>query len=160
MTRREVFIGAWAASLCVFPVRGQWVEFVEDPARLVAPPAVGAADTEEKDYAWGDVDGDGDIDLVVVRKEPFTTPGRRANVLLMNEGGVLTDRTAQYASASDVPGDQGFLTPTSDRDVALADVDGDGWLDSITAVALTDNEPKHLSHPRIYVNKGEIDGVW
>jgi hypothetical protein len=160
MNRRTVLPAAAAAWVLAMPAPGQWVEFVEESGRLDAPPSLGAADTEEKDYAWGDVDGDGDIDLLVVRKQPFTTTGRRANVLLMNESGVLTDRTAQYASASDAPGDQGFLTPTNDRDVVLSDVTGDGWLDIVTAVTLTDNQPRHLSHPRVYVNLGEIDGVW
>ncbi|MCZ6445853.1 MAG: VCBS repeat-containing protein, partial [Planctomycetota bacterium] len=136
-----------------------WVNFVnETSVRMPTPPndaALSTLDTQEKDYAWGDVDQDGDIDLVVVRKQPFTTTGKRANVLFLNEGGVLIDRTAQYASASDVPGDQGFLTPTNDRDVVLADVNNDGFLDIITAVTLTDNQAKHLSHPRVYINLGK-----
>ena len=36
------------------------------------------ADVEEKDYAWADFDGDGDIDLVNVRKQPFTSTGKEA----------------------------------------------------------------------------------
>ena len=138
-----------------------WASYSEDPSRLVAPANLGADDTEEKDYAWGDLDKDGWIDLVVVRKEPFTTQGRRKNVLLMNEGGVLTDRTAQYAEASDVGGDDGFNTPTNDRDVILWDVTGDGWLDVITAVTLTPGQPKHVSHPRVYVNlQDDVNGDW
>ena len=66
---------------------GQWVEFNnETSSRLVSNPAVGANDTEEKDYIWGDVDHDGDIDLISVRKTPFTFSGGKANVLFMNEG--------------------------------------------------------------------------
>ncbi|MCZ6493765.1 MAG: VCBS repeat-containing protein, partial [Planctomycetota bacterium] len=139
-----------------------WVKFTNETSkRLVADSSLGANDTQEKDYAWGDVDQDGDIDLVVVRKQPFTTTGKRVNVLFLNEGGVLIDRTAQYASASDVPGDQGFLTPTNDRDVVLADVNNDGFLDIITAVTLTDNQGKHLSHPRVYINLGkDLDENW
>ncbi|MCH8344475.1 MAG: VCBS repeat-containing protein [Planctomycetes bacterium] len=144
---------------------GGWVNFVnETSVRMPTPPntpALSTLDTQEKDYAWGDVDQDGDIDLVVVRKQPFTTTGKRANVLFLNEGGVLIDRTAQYASASDVPGDQGFLTPTNDRDVVLADFNNDGFLDIITAVTLTDNQAKHLSHPRVYINLGkDLDENW
>jgi FG-GAP-like repeat len=140
----------------------QWVQFQNETAtRLVsADPSLGINDTEEKDYAWGDVDKDGDIDLVVVRKEPFTSPGRRVNVLFMNENGVLVNRTDDYATDTDVPGDLGFQTPTNDRDVVLADFNGDGWLDMATAVTISDGLPKPISHPRIYMNKGAVGGVW
>jgi len=140
----------------------QWVQYQNETAtRLVsADPSLGINDTEEKDYAWGDVDKDGDIDLVVVRKEPFTSPGRRVNVLFMNENGVLVNRTDDYATDSDVPGDLGFQTPTNDRDVVLADFNGDGWLDIATAVTISDGLPKEISHPRIYVNKKSVGGVW
>ena len=142
-------------TVCLAPgvASAQWLEFVnETDARLDAPANLGSNDDQEKDYAWGDVDKDGDIDLVCVRKQPNTTPGRRVNILLMNEGGVLVDRTAEFASLSDVADDEGFNTPTNDRDVVLVDVDGDGWLDMVTAVTLADNEAKHISHPRVYMN--------
>ena len=140
---------------------GGWVEYLDETdSRLSVDSALGANDMQEKDYAVGDVDNDGDQDVVVVRKEPFTSSGRDINLLWMNEGGVLVDRTSAYATASDVAGDQGFLTHTNDRDVKLADLNGDGWLDVVTATTLTDNESKHLSHPRIYINLGEDNGNW
>lgn len=155
---------------CTFavPTFGQWVTFTNQTAtRLVASPGVGVADVDEKDYAWGDVDQDGDVDLVCVRKQPFTSPGRRINVLFMNEGiaeghpidGVMVDRTAQWATDAD-DGGQGFLDLTNDRDVVLVDVNGDGWLDIVTATTLSDGLPKTISHPRIYINKGRVGGVW
>lgn len=161
------------ATMAAAPIAaGQWVEYVDEtsvrmPASL-NDPSVTTNDNEEKDYAWGDVDQDGDIDLIIVRKQPFTSTGKRVNVLLMNEGvaeghgvnGVLVDRTVEYATASDVPGDDGFLTATNDRDVALVDVNNDGWLDMVTAPTLTDNQAKNLSHPRIYMNLGESGGEW
>ncbi len=138
-----------------------WLSFVREDSRLSGAVNLTTGDVQEKDYAWGDLDGDGDDDLVSVRKEPFTSSGRFPNVLLMNEAGVLTDRTAQYASASDVPGDEGFLTATNDRDVVLVDVDLDGWLDVVTATTLSAGEPKHVSHPRIYMNLGQDgSGNW
>ena len=160
MTKLTMLSSLSAVCLFAVPVSGQWVVLTEDPSRLSAAAEVGAADTEEKDYAWGDVDRDGDIDLIVVRKQPWTTTGRRINVLFLNQNGVLTDRTADYAVGSSIVGDLGFLTPTNDRDVVLVDVNGDQWLDIVTAPTLTDNDAKHLSHPRVYINQAEIDGVW
>lgn len=168
--RFQIVVALTAALWVTTANAQQWVEFVDQTAtRLVAQPTLGASDEEEKDYAWGDVDQDGDIDVVCVRKEPFTTAGGRTNVLFMNEGvadgqaidGVLVDRTSMYATASDVPNDQGFLTPTNDRDVVLHDLNGDGWLDIATAVTLADNQPVHIKMPRVYINLGEdANGDW
>ncbi len=147
-----------------------WVQFTNETAtRLVADPSLGAADPQEKDYAWGDVDNDGDIDLVVVRKVIGSNSFGKRNVLLLNEvrGPVLplertlVDRTVEFATDAD-DGGQGFLDETPDRDVALVDVDQDGWLDIVTAAAgaFTAGLPKTISHPRIYINNGEIGGIW
>jgi len=148
--------------LCAWgSAQAQWVTFQNQTGiRINAAPAVSTSDPEEKDYAWGDVDQDGDIDLVCVRKNPFSTAGGRPNVLFMNVNGVLTDQTALYASASDVPGDQGFLTSTNDRDVLLVDLNLDGWLDIVTATTVSDGLSKVIGHPRIYRNLGEVAGVW
>jgi len=137
-----------------------WAEFVREDSRISAPNSLVLQDSQEKDMAWGDFNRDGWVDLVVVRKQPFTTQGRYRNVLLMNESGTLTERSAQFASASTVAGDQGFLTPTNDRDVAVGDLDGDGWLDFVTATTFSPGQPKHISHPRVYMNLGEVNGQW
>ena len=137
----------------------QWLTLQNETSTRLPAGAFAISDiNSEVDFDWGDVDQDGFVDLVVVRKEPFTSPGRRTNILLMNEGGILQDRTAQYATASDVPGDQGFLTATNDRDVILADFDGDGWLDIITATTLSDGLSKAIGHPRVYMNLGDDAG--
>ena len=143
-------------------VWAQWVQFTDQTStRLVATAGVALTNTDEKDYAWADVDQDGDIDLVAVYKEPFTTTGRRRNVLFMNEGlaeghainGVLVDRTNTLIPQ--------FLDLTNDRDVILVDVNGDGWLDIVTATTLSGSQPKSISHPRIYINQGDnVSGVW
>ncbi len=133
-----------------------WLTMHEDNTKVPAG-SLGATDPLEKDYDWGDLDQDGYTDLVVARKVGWTGGGPAPNVLMMNEAGTLVDRTALYASASDVPGDQGFLEHTNDRDIEIVDVDGDGWLDVVTCTAITLNLPKHLSHPRVYMNLG-LDG--
>ena len=136
---------------------GPWTFVDETAERISADASVSTADTQEKDIAIGDVDKDGDMDLVVVRKQPYTTEGRRRNVLFLNEGGVMVDRTAEYVTAAD-DGGQGFLDLTNDRDVELVDVNLDGWLDIVTATTLGQGLPKTISHPRVYINLGN-DGL-
>jgi hypothetical protein len=161
--------GLWPAALGVTLLSGsssaqfndQWVSFTKDNTKMQSTPGLGLSDPEEKDYTWGDVDQDGWVDLICVRKQPFTSTGHFPNVLFMNEGGTLVDKTTQYASASDVAGDQGFLTPTNDRDVVLFDANNDGWLDMITATTLSIGTSKAVSHPRVYMNLGnDGSGNW
>ncbi len=154
-------LAALAAAICAPGVRAQWVSFDnQTTTRLVAANSLGAGDQQEKDYAWADLDNDGDIDLVCVRKEPFTTGGHFPNVLFMNENGVLTDRSAALTSAT-VPGSNGFLDATNDRDVVICDVDGDTWLDVVTCTTLTATMPKYIRVPRVYLNRGnDGQGNW
>ena len=61
-----VVSGAILACFATPNLRAQWVTFTNDTGnRLVAAAGVGTADAEEKDYAWADLDQDGDTDLVV-----------------------------------------------------------------------------------------------
>src|SRR5262245_33348189 len=106
------YVGGLTFGLCLATSsQAQWVSFTNATTTRM-PVGVGlndasvsTTDNQEKDYAWGDVDQDGDIDLISVRKQPFTSVGRRRGVLFMNEGiaeghainGVLVDRTLQYA---------------------------------------------------------------
>lgn len=137
-----------------------WLTLRKEPFRVISAHAIADAD-HETDLAMGDLDRDGFTDVVVARKQPFITFGGRSNVLLMNENGILVDRTARFAGHSDVAGDQGFLTPTNDRDVAIGDLDGDGWLDVVTAVDVSPGQQKAISHPRVYRNLGRgEDGAW
>ncbi len=127
---------------------GDWTEFREVTAtHIISDPAdqVGSIDFEEKDLAVGDLDRDGDPDLVIVRKVPFSSVGGRRNVLFMNQAGVMTDRSDELAP--------GFLDATDDRDVVIADINNDNWPDVITAATFSDP-------PRIYINLGLADGNW
>ena len=141
-------------------VRAQWVSYLDQTSsRINAPANLVLNDQEEKDYAWGDLDKDGDIDLVIVRKQPFTSGGHFPNVLLMNEGGVLVDRSGTLTTST-IPGSAGFLDATNDRDVVIADINGDGWDDVITATTLTATMPEYIRANRVYINLGEQGGVW
>jgi hypothetical protein len=167
MSRMIAALGAMLLTTSLAPGGEDGTPTYDDATGMRMPvppndPAVTTEDENEKSFAWGDLDLDGDLDLVCVRKIPFSQYGPRRNVLLMNEGlaeghavdGVLVDRTAQLASASDVTGDRGMLAPTNDRDVVLADVDDDGWLDIVTAVTLGDGEPKSRSTSPIRASTG------
>jgi hypothetical protein len=142
--------------LVAAPAAADWPTFTNQTAtRLVSDAAVGVSDTEEKDYIWGDVDQDKDIDLVVVRKQPFTSAGGRRNVLFLNVNGVLTDSTA-----AKIPG---FLDATNDRDVQLVDVDNDTWLDIVTAAACngcSNPNSNIVDDSRLYMNLGAPGGTW
>ncbi len=126
---------------------GDWVEFADQTAtRLVADSGVGATDPVEKDIVSGDVDRDGDKDVIVARKARFSTPGAEPNVLFMNEAGTMVDRTSTLAPD--------FLDPDDSRDVVLVDVDGDGWLDLVTVTTFSEQ-------PRILMNLGnDGGGTW
>ncbi|MFK7739149.1 MAG: FG-GAP-like repeat-containing protein [Planctomycetota bacterium] len=138
----------------------QWVSYVNETAiRSNVTSSLFATDTQEKDYAWGDLDQDGDTDLIIVRKSPFTSGGHFPNVLMMNEGGVLVDRTAAL-TGSTVPGSNGFLDATNDRDVVIADINNDGWDDVITCTTLTASMPEYIRAPRVYINQGNSGGTW
>jgi hypothetical protein len=139
-----------------------WVTFSQQTSsRMVAAPSLIGADNLEKDFAWGDFDRDGDTDLICVRKFPGSIQGGFRNILFMNEGGVLVDRTVELGSASDISGYQGLLDPTNDRDVEAVDVDLDGWLDLVTATTMSDHVNSVLGQPRVYMNLGnDAQGNW
>jgi len=138
---------ALAAGCITSSASAQWVTFADQTAERLDLITVGLNDSMEKDVLAADFDEDGWIDVVVVRKVPFSNPGKRTDVLLMNEGGTLVDRTNELAP--------GFMdTPTDARDVAAADIDNDGDLDLIIANTF-------FQKPSCYINQGwDNDGNW
>ncbi len=170
--------GVIAAIVLPFPSRAEtpWADFADETAaRLVLnsdtpqtpgmPDDLPIGDNWKVDIAWGDVNHDGLDDCVLVYAPTSPDRGTHRNWLFINESGVLVDRTAEWASESDVLDDEGFLTPTSDSDVVIVDVNGDGWNDIITVVTrggTLDGEIglKHDSHPRIYINQQDDERGW
>ncbi len=121
-----------------------WVEWDDESATWLS----GIADnSHEKDIAISDLNKDGWVDIIVVHKAPFSNPGPRQYLLLMNNGGTLTDEIATYAP--------GFITRHTDaRDIYIGDFDNDGWDDVIIANTFADQ-------PVYYRNLGEnASGDW
>ncbi len=93
--------------------------------------------TEEVDA--GDVDGDGDLDLVYAKGDGFSAAGAaRQNTLLINNGaGTFTDQTAARLP----------VQLSNSKDVDFVDTDGDGDLDLVIANGFG-------QQPRLYQNDG------
>ena len=68
-TRPTQILALASALACTGAALAQnWVNYSNQTStRLVAAAALIGADNHEKDFAWGDLDQDGDIDLICVR---------------------------------------------------------------------------------------------
>ena len=151
-----------AVPCAVASAQGAWVNYVnQTSSRIVASSTLIGPDNLEKDFGWGDFDQDGDVDIACMRKFPGSIQGGFRDILFMNEGGILVDRTLEYGIAADVAGSQGMLDPCNDRDVKVVDVDNDGWLDLVTATTMSDQVSTMLGQPRVYRNLGDdANGNW
>ncbi len=147
IVRRSMSCGMIAFLVTAAAANAQWVDFVDETVTRLNTGTVPANDGEEKDVAVGDFNKDGWTDAIVVRKVPFSNAGPRIDMLLMNENGVLINRTATFAPDFAV-------TLTDARDIIIDDFDGDTWPDFIIANTFG-------QQPRIYMNLGEdVGGNW
>ena len=141
-----ILAAAWIAAAPPAPGQSTWVDWTEDTQARIQLATVPLNDGQEKDVAVGDLDRDGDDDIVIVRKAPFSNPGGRPNVLLMNQNGVLVDRTTDLMP--------GFLIADDARDVLIFDANGDAWPDVVVATTFGDQ-------PRLFINQGSAgNGSW
>ncbi|MFM7135347.1 MAG: hypothetical protein ACKO0W_13645, partial [Planctomycetota bacterium] len=161
-TTTATVLGGLTIGLAASIASAQWVTFVNQTStRLIAAQSLVVGDNLEKDFTSGDFDKDGDQDVICVRKFPGSIQGGFRNILFMNEGGVLVDRTSEFGSTADVAGSSGLLDPTNDRDVKAVDVDLDGWLDLVVMTTMSDHLGPMLGQPRVYRNLGlDDEGAW
>lgn len=127
----------------------QWLDFSDETPSRLEVTSVAQSDDEEKDIAVADLNNDGMDDIIVCRKEPFSvsTEGAKSDLLLINENGVLVDRTTEFAP-------EFISTESFARDLYIDDFDGDGWKDVI--IANTFNQ-----QPQYYANLGnDGEGNW
>ncbi len=123
-----------------------WVDFVEDASVFAIP----IADIDEKDLVAADFDGDDDLDILIVSKENFYNTGVRAHRVLINNGGVLSDESAQISGPN-----------YASRDVAVLDADNDGFMDFVVANTTSDiggvDQPAPVG---LYINDSTVPGTF
>ncbi len=105
-------------------------------------------DEETREADFGDIDDDGDLDLLFANVSAFVSGADPRNRLLVNDGsGHFTDETASRSTFVNI----------SSFDGDFADVDGDGDLDIVTANADVDLSVGRIapSRYRVYLNDGE-----
>lgn len=135
--RVDIYLGSTSGPNALYMNRGDW-RFV-DEAR---PRGLALGDRHTTGVAWADVDGDGDLDLVLAA---LGGP----NAVFLNDG---TGRFHE-APGHGLHGEYGSTTP------ALADADGDGDLDLYIAnykVATIDDllPPDQRTFDRVVVRRG------
>jgi hypothetical protein len=152
-----------AATVCLVS-SGAFAQFVtltdETADRLILDPALQYLNLE-KGLDHADFDQDGDQDIICAIKFVGSVEGGFPNLLLMNENGVLVDRTLEYGTDSDIAGDNGLMASSNDRNLSVIDVDNDGWMDLVSATTMSDGVDWTLGQPRCYLNRGnDGSGNW
>ena len=150
---KDTFIKTGNLLLCLLllskAMHAQWLPWEDNTAQRLVVTSVANSDPEEKDMWAADFDNDGHEDVIVVRKQPFSSPTQpgKSTLLLMNLGGVLTDQTALYAP-------QFISTVSFARDVYVDDFDHDNWKDVVIANTF-------LQQPQYFRNRGNDSlGNW
>jgi FG-GAP-like repeat len=135
MRQRTALVALTLAALAVATTPAAAVQFVDQTATRFPTPA---ATDYSNQVTVGDLDGDGDLDLIFANGGGFSTPGTPEPVrVYINDGtGVFTDESAARLGFSALA-----------RGAELGDIDNDGDLDLIVAQDFD-------RQPALFVNDG------
>ena len=149
MKRPFLILGCILTVFAMPNAQAQWLEWDIQTESRMDLFSVSISDDEEKDLWPADLNKDGWTDVIVVRKEPFSSASEppKSDLLLINQQGVLIDMTMEFAPE--------FLSnPSFARDVYVVDVNSDSWEDVIIANTFS-------QQPMLYMNLGEDEsGNW
>jgi FG-GAP-like repeat len=84
---------------------------------------------ELRSLATGDIDGDGDLELVAVTTSPLSENGQRDIIIAVHADGTTVAGFPANTTGAAGCDDACYVTGGYDQNVALGDVDGDGRMD-------------------------------
>jgi hypothetical protein len=119
--------------------------------------------TKQNDSNFGDLDGDGDLDLVIgnTRENPYYD-GRKVSVLINDGEGNFTDGTSSlmpYIQSREPTTEDGDAVGGGEGNIYVRDWDGDGNLDIIDAWQ-PDNGTGVPAGVMVFINKIAEDGTF
>jgi hypothetical protein len=106
---------------------------------------------ELRSLAAGDIDGDGDLELVAVTTSPLSANGQRDIVIAIHGNGTVVQGFPPNTTGAAGCDDACYVTGGYDQNVALGDVDGDGRMDILA--------PQDNAYMSLHRGTGEAFGA-
>ena len=94
---------AWLGWAAAVASGSDWVNFANETAsRLIADAGLGVSDTQEKDYIWGDIDQDGEVNIFDIMYVLDAFKGEYAPGMTLEDCDVETCRSAGRVNIHDI----------------------------------------------------------
>jgi plastocyanin len=136
---------------------------IDSWTRTYLPNEIFIGNTKMNHSNFGDLDGDGDIDLIIgnTRENPYYD-GRKVSILTNDGSGNFTDSTSTlipYIQSREPTSDEANAVGGGEGEVYIRDWDGDGDLDIIDSWQ-PDNGSNVPAGVMVFINKIDEDGTF